>query len=340
MRLGVVLFGLGRAGAVHFNGIVRNRRIDLLYVVEMEEEIARSVKALETEGITMAKAVDHSRTDEVLNDNAVHFVVVATPTHTHEKIVRAALQAGKGVFCEKPIAKSLESVAEIYDEATRVAKPLFCAFQRRFDPNFDDVRERVRNGEVGRVHVIKTCSRDSPLPSIEYLRHSGGMFVDCAVHDVDLVCWILGETPTSVQAQAHAFKQDIADLGDVDTVAIVMKFPSGALAQIDLSRHSCYGYDQRLEVHGDKGMLIASNAKDNTVSHYSPLSERSGSFQHSFPQRYRQAYDNELNHFVDVMLGKKQLMLSKKDAIVAVRLANTCEDSYKAGKTIQFRADE
>ena len=337
MRLGLVLFGAGRAGTIHLNNVARNRRIDLLYVVE--DDIAKAEKALESTGIATAKVVDSRCTEDVLSDSAVQFVIVATPTHTHEKIVRAALHAKKGVFCEKPIAKSIDAVVQIYDEAARVGKPLFCAFQRRFDPNFVDVRDRMRKGEIGKLHVIKTCSRDSPSPSIEYVRTSGGFFVDSSVHDIDLVCWIVGELPITIQAQAHAFRRDIADAGDVDTIAIVMKFPSGVIAQIDMSRYSSYGYDQRIEVHGDKGMIIAANAKRSTVTRFSPLGECSDVLLHSFPQRYQYAYENELDHFVDVMLGEKELISTKKDAVAVMKIAKICEESYQTSKVIKFQAE-
>lgn len=173
---------------------------------------------------------------------------MATPTDFHEYYVRKALEAKRGVFCEKPLAVSIKGVTSLYDLAEHVKRPLYCAFNRRFDPGMHNLHDQVQNGSLGKIYQIKTCSRDSPVPTVAYLKISNGMFHDCAVHDIDMVCWVVGEEPIRVTAEGSAFSKDIQDLDDVDTIAIVMKFPSGVLATIDLCRHSSYGYDQRLEV--------------------------------------------------------------------------------------------
>lgn len=185
----------------------------------------------------------------MLKDPSVDAVIVTTPTNQHEQYVHSALTARKAVFCEKPIATSEKAITECYDLAERVERPLFCAFNRRFDHGMCSLRNQVKTGKIGQLYQIKTTSRDSPLPSIAYLKISRGIFHDCAVHDIDMVCWIAGEEPSGVFAQGSAFDPEIGALGDVDTVAIVLKFPSGIIASIDLSRHSTYGYDQRLEVN-------------------------------------------------------------------------------------------
>ena len=184
----------------------------------------------------------------VLKDPEIEAVVVTTPTDTHEYYTRRALEAGRGVFCEKPIAANLKDVNTCYDIAEKNGRPLYCAFNRRFDKGMRNVYDQVREGKIGKLYQIKTSSRDSPLPSMAYLKISNGMFHDCAVHDIDMVCWVVGEAPVRVIAEASAFKEEIKSIGDVDTIAIILKFPSGVIATIDLNRHSCYGYDQRLEV--------------------------------------------------------------------------------------------
>ena len=184
----------------------------------------------------------------MVKDPEVDGVVVATPTDSHEYLVRKALQAHKAVFCEKPVATDLSRIKECYILAEEVGRPLFCAFNRRFDVSMSRLQSQVRDGAIGKVYQIKATSRDSPLPSMAYLKISNGIFHDCAVHDVDMACWVVGERPVSVFAQGSAFDPEIGAIGDVDTAAIVLKFPSGVLASIDISRHSQYGYDQRLEV--------------------------------------------------------------------------------------------
>ena len=175
-------------------------------------------------------------------------VVIASPTDTHEFYARAALKSGRSVFCEKPVAGNIKDTAACYDEAAKMNTTLLCAFNRRFDPAMFNVQAQVKAGKIGQLYEIKTCSRDSPRPLNSFLKISGGMFHDCGVHDIDLVCWIAGEEPVGVFAMGSVFDEDIKDMGDVDTIAIMLKFPSGVLATINLSRHSSYGYDQRLEV--------------------------------------------------------------------------------------------
>jgi myo-inositol 2-dehydrogenase/D-chiro-inositol 1-dehydrogenase len=183
-----------------------------------------------------------------LNDKDVDAVMVTSPTETHEHYVRKSLSAGLGVFCEKPIAANLESVAACYEEAERVQKPLLCAFNRRFDPAMSNVYRNIKEGKLGRLYKVKTCSRDGEFPSISYLKISSGIYHDSAIHDIDMICWIVGEAPVGVMAVGSAFHSEVEAIGDCDMVAVNLKFPSGVLGYIDLSRHSNFGYDQRLEV--------------------------------------------------------------------------------------------
>ncbi|XP_006818485.1 myo-inositol 2-dehydrogenase-like, partial [Saccoglossus kowalevskii] len=209
--------------------------------------------------------------------------------------------SGKHVFCEKPIGKSIASTQSCYEEAQKNNKVLLCAFNRRFDPGVRQVQQKSRNGVVGQIQHIKTISRDAPLPPLSFLKLSGGIFHDCAVHDIDVICWIMGDTPTTVYTQGHAFNPDIADMDDIDTVAITMKFASGAIGTIDLSRFAAYGYDQRLEVFGNKGMVQNHNSKFCDMSSHGTDGESSHPILPSFKERYAQAYQQELEHFLDTV---------------------------------------
>ena len=245
-RTVLALCGLGRAGQIHFKGIRLNHRCKLKYIVE--DEVDKAERALATYNMTGVKVLPGKDFHFVLADEEVKAIVVATPTLTHEDFCIKSLRAGKAVFCEKPIAEEIQKAAFVYEEAEKARKPLYCAFNRRFDPSMACIQAKVVDGELGKVHMIKTTSRDSPVPSIDYLKISGGMFHDTAVHDLDVVCWILNEEPISIHAMAHAHSQAIEEINDVDSIVISMKFPSGAMSLTDLSRHSSYGYDQRIEV--------------------------------------------------------------------------------------------
>ena len=245
-RIVVALCGLGRAGSIHFKGMRLNHRCKLKYIVE--DEVEKAKRALSTYNMTGVKVLAGNDFHIVLEDKEVQAVIVATPTFTHESFCIQSLRAGKAVFCEKPIAEEIENSALCYKEAEKAGKILFCAFNRRFDPSITYIQAKVADGDLGKVHVIKTTSRDSPLPSVQYLKISGGMFHDTAVHDLDVICWMLNEEPVTVHAMGHAHAAFIEELQDVDTIIITMKFPSGVLSVTDLSRHSTYGYDQRIEV--------------------------------------------------------------------------------------------
>ena len=189
---------------------------------------------------------------------------------------------------------------------------------------------------VGQVQIIKTCSRDAPFPPVEYLKISHGMFHDCGIHDIDLIMWILGEKPVVVNSFGHAFHNEVAQMDDVDTVAITLKFPSGVLALIDLSRHATYGYDQRLEVFGSEGMVESKNPKVSAIS----VSNRTGisddTLKSSFNTRYEDAYKIELSHFIDAIRGG-DLGVRKEETLAACKVAQACEDSFKSGMPVKLQ---
>ena len=249
----LALCGFGRAGNIHFQGIRTNPRCRLKYVVDCFElpAVLQAAQGKLAE-FRMLDSVSLVRTSNyesvVLADEELQGVVITVPTKFHESYVKRALQAGKAVFCEKPLAYDLAEVVNCYDIAETKGLPLYCAFQRRFDPAMSRLREQVVNGEIGKLYQVKSTSRDATKPPVEYLKTSGGMYHDTAVHDIDMLCWIVGEEPVGVFAQGSVFDPEIASVGDVDTIAITLKFPSGVLAILDLSRHSSYGYDIRLEV--------------------------------------------------------------------------------------------
>lgn len=263
-------------------------------------------------------------------------VIVTSPTKTHEGIVTSALDHNKAVFCEKPIAENIEKARRCFEMAKQTGQPLLAAFNRRFDPAYSSVRERVRNGEVGHVNIIKTCSRDSPAPGIEYLKVSGGIFHDTAVHNIDTLIWILGEYPTKVSVAASANIPEVAAIGDFDTVVIVLTFPSGTLGIIDLSRYSNYGYDQRLEVFGFKGMLKVENQQPlQSVESYS-LQHNTCPIYHSFASRFQNSYITEMEHFLNVVDGQESLKVDPLDVLAVSKIASACEESATTRKNVEI----
>lgn len=332
-RIGVVLVGCGRIGLVHLNNILANQRFDLKYVIDADEKVAE-LGASRSRG---AKAL--TTIDEALKDNTVRAVVICTPTAQHRDLIVASLRAGKAVMCEKPISLNIQELDECYAESKKCGVPLLCGYQRRSDPSFRKLQEACSKGDVGTVQVVKTTSRDNPVPTLAYLKISGKIFHDCGSHDIDLCRWILNEDPIEVFSVASAFKKEIAEINDWDTVVISMKYPSGALASIDLSRKAAYGYDQRIEVLGDKGMVQAMNRQPTTVVLSTDSGIQTDPYCYSFPQRYDQAYALELDHFADVVALGAVPRLSHDDARKVAIIADAAEKSAETGKPVQLKWD-
>ncbi|PSN42099.1 hypothetical protein C0J52_02958 [Blattella germanica] len=301
-------------GTIHLRSLARNPRVKLLYIVEDLDgkwEDIRQYWKLEAD-VHFLKSKDEQK---VFKDPRVDAVLVASPTFTHEGIVRGALSHGKAVFCEKPITENNASTERCY-------------------------QERVREGEVGHVQLLKICSRSSPLASLDYLKSSGGVFHDSVVHDIDIMCWILGEFPIKVAASAQVHIPEIAAMGDHDTVAIVFTFASGTIGILDWCRYSCYGYDQRLEVFGPRGMICCNNERpmsgvvSQTQGLEGPINTPN---YYTFSSRYQMAYANEVEHFLDVLQGKAKMATTGPEAMAVIRIATACEESARTGKFVDLK---
>ena len=267
--------------------IFLNREVKIKYIIDGDAARCKSVK--DRLNLSEVRFLQPAEADLLYQDEEVNAVIVATPTYTHEEYITRSLEAGKAVFTEKPVSENTEAVDRLYQLAAKMNQPLFCAFNRRFDPGFSDVRAKIRQGQLGQVQQIKLTSRDSPLPSVAYLKISGGIFHDCMVHDIDLMTYILGEYPVQVFTIANAMIPEVAELNDHDNVVSTFKFASGlstlkwyatlvypakkisfagTIGVVDISRFASYGYDQRLEVFGPGGMLQVDNDKPNSSIHY------------------------------------------------------------------------
>jgi len=328
-RIPVCLVGSGRIGVVHLQNILANQRFDLRYVVDAVEKAAQAAAAKAPN----AKAL--TTIDEALNDKELKGVVICTPTAAHRELILKSLRAGKAVMCEKPISLNINEIDECYAEAKKCGVPLLCGYQRRHDPSFRQLQEACKKGDIGTVQIVKTTSRDNPVPTLAYLKISGKIFHDCGSHDIDVCRWILGEDPVEVFAIASAFKKEIGEMHDWDTVLISLKYPSGAIASIDLSRKAAYGYDQRIEVLGDKGMVQAMNRQPTTMILSTDQGIQSDPYCYSFPQRYEHAYALELDHFADIISKGVTPLLSHDDARKVAIIADAAERSAETGLPVK-----
>jgi myo-inositol 2-dehydrogenase/D-chiro-inositol 1-dehydrogenase len=335
-RVNAAIVGLGRIGAVHFDNASRNLKFRIRAVVE-------PIDARRQDYAERADAKAYHTLTEALADaaNPIDAVIICTPTGTHPELIKEALQAGKQVFCEKPIAYDTKIVDDLYNLAKQKGLVLLCGFQRRHDASFAKVKTLVDEGRIGKLHKIRTISRDNPCPPLAYLQISGGIIFDCASHDCDEMRWYTGEDPELVYAVGSAFVPGVAEIPDVDTLEITFKFPSGRLGSVDISRISTSGYDQRVEAHGEKGTLYAENERDTTTV----LATKDGFTvdpnKWSFPTRYVQAYSTEMDHFANLCLGiEKVPKLSHEDVHKNCVILHAANDSLKSGLPVKIKYDE
>lgn len=223
-----------------------------------------------------------------------------------------------------------------YAEAEAHGQTLFCAFNRRFDPTHRSVSQRAKAGAVGQVQVIKSTSRDSPIPSVEYLETSGGIFQDCGIHDVDNILNITGEAPESVFVFGNAFHSEIGAIGDHDTIGAMMKFPSGIIANISLSRFASYGYDQRFEVFGSKGMLTSKNLHATAAELSTEQGITVDPTLTPCPIRYQESFAAEMEHFLDVITENVEPEVTKEGVLRVLRVLDALNESLNTGKVVKL----
>jgi myo-inositol 2-dehydrogenase/D-chiro-inositol 1-dehydrogenase len=328
MMINLAQFGAGRIGGVHATNVAANDATSLKWVVDVFEESAK--KLADEHG---AKASTDPAS--ALSDPEVQGIIIASSTDTHLDLILEGVKAGKAVFCEKPIDLDLGRVDEKLKEIEAQDVPVLIGFNRRYDPNFKAVHDAIQNGSIGDLEMVKITSRDPSPPPIEYINVSGGLFRDMMIHDLDLARWLLGEEPVEVYASASCLVDPaIGEAGDIDTALVTMKTGSGKLCQIDNSRRAVYGYDQRMEVFGSKGMAKADNVQTNTVEIWNADHVQREKPPFFFLERYADAYQVELAHFVDVINGTCAPAVTTHDGRQALALADAALASSQSGRSV------
>ncbi|UXI04352.1 inositol 2-dehydrogenase [Photobacterium sp. TY1-4] len=325
----IALFGAGRIGQVHAVNIADHKETQLYSVIDPFSP--------GTAALAEKYGAKQQTTEEALADPNVHGVLIASATDTHAELIELAAKAGKAIFCEKPVHLDIERVRSCLAIVQQHQVPLFVGFNRRYDPQFRKVREMLSAGSIGKAESLLITSRDPSPPPAEYVKVSGGMFRDMTIHDFDMARFIMGEDPVSVYAQgSNLVDPAIGEAGDIDTAFVVMKFPSGAMATISNSRRSGYGYDQRIELHGEKGLLTAKNIHENAVEQWGEAGCVAAKPEHFFLQRYEAAYKAEWSHFVDVLAGRAEPECNGNDGEQALLLADKAIESMLSGKEIKL----
>ena len=325
----IALFGAGRIGRVHADNIDRHPSTQIKYIVD-----PFGSGAAELSEKYHCSAVDE---DTVFSDDSIDAIVICSATETHGDLIERGMNNGKAVFCEKPIDLSIQRVDSVLKATSDSKSPLLLGFNRRFDPGIASMEKRIRAGDIGDVELVTVISKDPSPPPAEYIRVSGGLFRDMTVHDFDLARFMLDEEPITVHATAAALVDPmIKSEGDIDTAIVTLQCASGKMAVVTNSRRATFGYDQRIEVHGSLGSLRTNNIpetalvleREEGVRHEKPM--------HFFLERYRDAYQVEWAHFVDVLDGKCQPSVSGEDGRRALMIADAAYASLESGARVSI----
>lgn len=329
----VGIIGAGRIGKVHVESIctqVANAKVKTLADPFMNEQTAEWAKDMGVANVTK----DYK---EILADPEIDAVLICSSTDTHSPISVEAIKAGKHVFCEKPIDHDVAKIKEVIDALRENNVKYQVGFNRRFDHNFEAVQKAVADGKIGETHLIKVTSRDPEPPCAEYVKVSGGMFLDMTIHDFDMVRFLAGCNAEEVYVEAAVLVDPaIGEAGDVDTAVITLKMENGAIAVIDNSRKAVYGYDQRAEVFGSKGMVAVTNdststaviSNENGVTGEKPL--------YFFLERYMAAYAKEIKCFIEAIEKDTDTPLGVMDGLEPVLMGLAAKKSLEEHRPVKI----
>ncbi|MBZ9991385.1 inositol 2-dehydrogenase [Mesorhizobium sp. BH1-1-5] len=319
------LFGAGLIGSVHAKNLARHPGVRLRAIVDPRRDAAERIAA--------ATGAEIADTATVMNDASIKAVVIASATRTHADLIIEAAAKGKAIFCEKPIDLDIARTDQCLAAVAKAGVPLQIGFNRRFDPSFAAVKKRIEAGEIGAVEQVVITSRDPEPETEEALAGGGGVFREMTIHDFDMARFLLGEEPVELFATGSSLVEPYyAKLGDYDTAMFILRTASGRQCHINNSVRAVYGYDQRIEVHGAKGMLQAGNRTPTSVS----LSGESGIATerplYFFVERYAQSYEAELDHFIQSVGAGRKPAVGAADGRKAMILCEAALASAKSGR--------
>ena len=329
------LLGTGRIGKMHAQNIDANQKCKLEIVYDINNQSANEI------GKKYSCKVAQTA-EEAISNSEIDVVYISTATPTHIDYILQAAKADKAIFCEKPIDLDIQKVNLCKKELEKYNVPIQIGFNRRFDPSHKSAKDAKDKGEIGKLEKIIITSRDPAPPGIDYLRDAGGMYRDMTIHDFDLMCYILGDDPIEkvFATGSILFNDDVKEINDMDTAMIVMKSKSGVLCHINNSRRAVYGYDQRIEIFGSKGMVISDNQTPSSLQKFNEkITKANGPIHYFFIERYKEAYKIQLDNFIDCVTNNKSTSVNYDDGRNALIVANGAVESFKSGKFITINFD-
>jgi myo-inositol 2-dehydrogenase / D-chiro-inositol 1-dehydrogenase len=330
--LNVGIIGAGRIGKVHAENLAfRVPEARALAITDLNREAAERVAS--RCGIpTVADSAD-----QILANRAIQAVLICSSTDTHAELIIRAAQAGKHIFCEKPIAHSLGRIDAALAAARQAGVKLQIGFNRRFDPNFARVRAAVANGEIGAPRLLHIISRDPAPPPVSYVKVSGGIFLDMTIHDFDMARFLIGDEVEEIYTAAGVMVDPaIGEAGDLDTALLVLRFRNGVIGTIDNCRQAAYGYDQRAEILGSAGSIATANCYPNQATISTGQNVRRDLPLNFFMERYTDSFATEVRSFVQSVVEDKPTAVTGMDGRIPVVMGLAARKSYDERRAVKL----
>jgi myo-inositol 2-dehydrogenase / D-chiro-inositol 1-dehydrogenase len=327
-QIDVAVLGAGRMGQTHIRTLAGIPNVRVIVVADPDLEAAERGRAI----VRAERAI--ASPEEAILDPRVEAVVIVTPTNTHASLIEAAVRAGKAVWSEKPIALNLTETQRVVELVQRTGIPVQLGFMRRFDPGYVMAKERIESDSLGRLETFRALSRDTFPPPLEFLKTSGGLFLDMAVHDLDLARFLVGEVE-EVQAWGSVLIDErFAQADDIDTAVTMLKFQNGVLGVVETSRRSAWGYDIRTEVAGSTGKVVVEAPQKTPMVHSREFGFAADHYE-NFPDRFEVAFRRELEAFFGALADGRAPTPGPTDALETLRLAVAVTRSWREGRPIK-----
>ena len=324
------IIGCGRIGQMHAQILMREDRANLAAVYDVNEQLASEISM-------QTSATFCNSDEEIFNNSSLDAVLISSATATHADYIEKAVKSGKAVFCEKPIDLSLDRIRSCYANISSAKLPIQIGFNRRFDPGHSAVKKALDEGKIGDLHQVIITSRDPEMPTEQYYKTAGGLFRDMTIHDFDLARFYLGEDPIEIYASAQRMIDPalMNKIGDYDTAMFILCGSDGKQCLINNSRTAVYGYDQRVELLGSKGMLQSDNVKTNQMKYFMGSgTEISSPYLHFFIERYQDAFSAQLRSFINAVELGQPPAVGFEDGYKALVIAEAAYLAIKKGAKV------
>jgi len=331
-QVNVGVIGAGRIGKLHAENLAY--RIPEAHIIAIADVVLEAAEKCAAD-FQIPSAVKDYR--EIMENPDIEAVIICSSTDTHSQMIEEAATAGKHIFCEKPIDFDLARIDRALEAAVKAAVKLQVGFNRRFDPNFKRVREMVAAGKIGTPHILRITSRDPAPPPVEYIKVSGGIFLDMTIHDFDMARYLIGSPVSEIYAAGGVMVDpEIGRAGDIDTAVITLRFENGTIGTIDNSRKAVYGYDQRVEVFGSEGMVAVSNNTPDTAVYSNAEGVHSSLPLFFFVERYTESYIAEMKEFIGCMQQDKKPSVTGIDGRIPVVMGYAAIKSYEENRPVKL----